>query len=185
MSAYRKSVGGDTELVYNRTYLTDINTAWQGVLEALKASPIDISNREAGYIQTKWIDNTDQRNFTDSFGGADFVLKAQYRFRVNVSKTFYNGEPGSKITVQKEQLAQYDVLEGWQRKESDSTDENTLLYRIGRIIYMRMKMAKLEELKVKNAIEQSGLDSAAPPSASPDTPPPADAPSPESLPPPQ
>jgi hypothetical protein len=191
MSAYRKSVGGDTELVYNRTYLTDINTAWQGVLEAIKASPIDVTNREAGFIQTKWIDNTEQRNFTDSFGGSDYVLRAQYRFRINVSKTFYNGEPGSKISVQKEQLIQYDVLEGWRRKESDSIDEKSLLYRIGRIVYMRMKIAKIEALKVQHAIDQSGLgapggDSLPPPEdgASPMTASPAPPPSSGDLPPP-
>jgi hypothetical protein len=159
MSAYRESVGGDPDQVYIRTYLTDINTAWESVLQALRASPIDITNREAGFIQTRWIDNTEQRNFTDSFGaGADYVLKAQYRFRVNVSKTFYKGEPCAKVTVQKDQLVQIDVLEGWQRRESDSIEENTLLYRIGRIIYMQLKIAKNEEMKMKQEMKDSGID---------------------------
>lgn len=164
-SAFRQSVGGDPEQVYTRTYLTDVNTAWQGVLESLHSQPIDITNRESGYIQTRWIDNTEQRNFTDSFGGADYLLKAQYRFKINVSKSFYKGEPSAKVTVQKEQLVQIDVLEGWQRRESDSIEENTLLYRIGRIIYMRMKLAKIEEDKMKKELRESGLNPEGTPNA--------------------
>jgi hypothetical protein len=167
MSAYRQSVGGDPEQVYSRTYLTDINTAWQAVLQAFRASPLDITNRESGYIQTRWIDNTEQRNFADSFGGSDYLLKAQYRFRVNVAKTFYKGEPCAKVSVQKDQLVQIDVLEGWQHRESDSIEENTLLYRIGRIIYMQLKIAQAEDQKIKQEMKNSGMDMGAPADAAP------------------
>ena len=157
VSAYKRSVGSDTSQVFRKIYLTDYNTAWQAVLDALKSSPLDISNREGGYVQTKWTDNTSERNFTDSFGGADAYLKAQYRFRVSVAKGFYNGKATVKVSVQKEQMVQRDLLEGWKPAETDSIDENTLLYRIGRIIYIRMKIAKLEEEKTKKEIENSGF----------------------------
>jgi hypothetical protein len=156
-SAYRQSVGGETAQVFNRVYLTDFNTAWQAVLDALKSSRLDVSNREGGFIQTRWTENTAEKNFTDSFGGADSYLKAQFRVRVTVAKGFYNGHPSVKVTVQKEQLIQRDVLEGWRPIETDMIDENTLLYRIGRIIYIRMKLARLEEEKTKKAIENSGF----------------------------
>lgn len=150
MTAYRKSVGADaTERNYDRRFYTDMNTAWQSCLDAMKANPLDISNRESGYIQTKWVDNTEQRNLDDAFGDADSTLKAQYRFKVNVSNSFaYNGEPVVKVSVEKDQLVQRDVLEGWRFVETDSIDENTLLYRIGRLIYIKMKIAQLEEEKV-------------------------------------
>jgi len=157
VSAYRKSVGGEGQQVFERIYLTDYNTAWQSVLEGIKNSRMDISNREGGYIQTKWTDNTSDKNFTDSFGPADSYLKAQYRFRISVGKGFYNGQPSVKISVQKEQLVQRDVLEGWRPVETDSIDENTLLYRIGRIIFIKMKISKIEEEKTKKAIESSGF----------------------------
>jgi hypothetical protein len=157
VSAYRQTVGGETAQVFTKIYLTDFNTAWQSVLDSLKASRLDVSNREGGFIQTKWTENTAEKNFVDSFGGADAYLKAQYRFRVNVAKGFYNGRPSVKVTVQKEQLIQRDVLEGWRPIETDAVDENTLLYRIGRIIFIRMKLAQLEEEKTKKAIESSGF----------------------------
>jgi hypothetical protein len=157
VSAYVKSVGGDTAQIFERIYLTDYNTAWQAVLDSMKHSRLDVSNREGGFIQTKWADNTAEKNFTDSFGNADAYLKTQYRFRVSVAKGFYNGRPTIKVSVEKEQLAQRDVLEGWRTISTDSIDETTLLYRVGRLIYLRMKFAKIEEEKTKREIENSGF----------------------------
>jgi hypothetical protein len=157
VSAYKRSIGDDTAQIFQRIYLTDFNTSWQAVLDSLKNARLDVSNREGGYIQSKWTDNTAEKNFVDSFGGAESFLKAQYRFRVNVAKGFYNGQPSVRVAVQKEQLVQRDVLEGWRSIESDTIDENTLLYRIGRIIFMRMKIAYLEEEKTRKAIESSGF----------------------------
>ena len=157
VSAYKKSVGGDTEQVFNRIFLTDYNTAWQATLDSLKSNRLDISNRESGFIQTRWTDNTAQRNFTDSFGAAKAYLKAQYRLRLTLNKGFYNGLPSVKVAVLKEQLVQFDVLEGWNAIITDSVDENTLLYRIGRIIFIRMKIAQLEEEKTRRELEAAGF----------------------------
>lgn len=156
-SAYKQSVGGNIQQLFAKTYLTDFNTAWQSCLDSMKSMRLDVSNREGGFIQTRWTENTAEKNFTDSFGGADAYLKAQFRFRVNVSKGFYNGHPSIKVSVQKEQLIQRDVLEGWRPIETDSIDENTLLYRIGRIIFIKMKIAKIEEEKTRKEIESSGF----------------------------
>jgi hypothetical protein len=155
-TAYRQSLGGANARVFNRIYLTDFNTAWQSVLDSLKHARLDVSNREAGFIQTRWTDNTAEKNFVDSFGTQDSYLKAQYRFTVNVAKGgAYNGIPSIKVSVQKEQIIQRDVLEGWKAIDTDEIDEKTLLYRIGRIIFMRMKLAKIEEEKVKKALKET------------------------------
>jgi len=154
-SAYKKSVGGETSIPFERIYITDFNTAWQSVLDALKYNRLDVSNKEAGSILTRWTDNTVEKNFADSFGGTDAYLKAQYRFQINVAKGFYNGEPTIKVSVQKEQLIMRDVLDGWRPNESDSIEEKTLLYRIGRLIYIKMKLAKLEEERIKEDMNSS------------------------------
>ena len=156
--AYLQSVGGEAAQVYDRVYLTDYNTAWQSVLDALKHSQMDISNRESGFMQTKWSDNTADKNFADSIGNTDVYLKAQFRFQISVTKGFYNGRPSVKVRVQREQLIQKDVLEGWAPLESDAIEENTLLYRIGRLILIRIKMARLEEEKAKSQLENRAFD---------------------------
>lgn len=156
-TAYLQSIGGDSAQVYERIFLTDYNTAWQSVLDALKNSRLDVSNREGGFIQSKWTDNTAEKNFTDSFAGSDSYLKAQYRLRVTIAKGYYNGQPTVKVSVEKEQMVQRDVLEGWRPIATDTIDENTLLYRVGRLIYIRMKFAKIEEEKTKKEIENTGF----------------------------
>jgi hypothetical protein len=153
MSAYKKSVGGDPHPVVVRTYFTDLQTGWQSVLESLKNQPIDVKNEESGFVQTRWIDNTEQKNFSDSFGDGDALLKAQFRFRINVNRTFYNGRPAVKVSVQKDQLVQRDVLEGWNPADTDTVEEYTLLYRIGRIIYIKMKLSRIEQQKMNKEID--------------------------------
>ncbi len=149
---YRRSLGGETDQNFSRIYRTDFNTAWQAVLDALKNSRLDVSNREAGFIQTRWVDNTAEKNLIDSYGQTDTYLKTQYRFRVTVAQGAFEGRPSVKVTVRKEQVVSRDVLEGFQKAQTDSVEENTLLYRIGRIIFMRMKLALIEEQRTQQAI---------------------------------
>ena len=45
----------------------------------MKHNRLDISNREAGYVQTKWTDNTEEKNMADSFTGTDaFATEASF-----------------------------------------------------------------------------------------------------------
>lgn len=154
MTAYKESVGGDTSKAFSRIYFTDFNTAWQSVLDGLKSSRLDVSNREGGFIQTRWAENTSERKFLDSFGNADAYLKAQYRLKVTLAKGVYQGRQSVKISVIKEQLVQRDLLEGWKPVESDSIFENTFLYRIERLITIRTRLAKLEEQRTRQAIQK-------------------------------
>lgn len=155
MEAYRKSVVGQAPQVFSQILLTDADTAWAATKEALKSVRIDVDNKEGGIVQTKWTDNTNDRNFTDSFGGADVYLQAQYRFKISLAPGAYDGKPSIKINVQKDQLVKKDVLEGWKPVESDGTEEKTLLYRIGRLAFMRMKLAQQEEARKKRELEET------------------------------
>lgn len=153
--AYVKSVGGDSEQSYTRIYLTDFDTAWAAVLESLKSSPLEILNREGGFLRTKWIENTAQKNLVDFYGPGSVYVKAQFRFRVSVVKGFYDGQPSVRVIVQKEQFAQYDALDGYKSVISDGIEENTLLYRIARIIIIRTKLAKLDEARAREEIQRA------------------------------
>ena len=155
MNAYRKSVGATAEQSYNRIFITDSNTAWQAVLESLKSSRLDVSNKDGGFLQTRWTDNTEERNFANSFGGADSYLKAQYRFKINLNPGFYSGNNAVKITVKRDQWVQRDVLEGWRPTETDGVEERTLLYRIERIISLRTRLAEIEQEKTEKQIKQN------------------------------
>lgn len=153
MNAYKQSVGAQLEQVSTKVFRTDMNVAWEAALESMKSMTLDISNRESGFIQTKWTDNTSDKNFSDSFAGARAYLKAQFRFKVNVATAYYNGEPVVKVSVQREQLVQRDVLEGWKPIQSDQIEESTLLYRMGRIIKLKIRVSRALERKTQQETE--------------------------------
>ncbi len=156
MSAYKKSVGGDPEQVFSKIFISDYPNAWEAAVDALKASPMEVVNRENGSLQTKWIDNTADRNLLDSMGSVSPYVKAQYRFRVMVAKGFYEGKASARVSVQKEQQYQRDVLEGWLNQETDGIQENSLLYRIGRLIEFRIRLQDMENRKLKRQLQNAG-----------------------------
>jgi hypothetical protein len=155
MSAYKKSVGGDADRLYSRVFIAEYTTAWESAVEAMKASSMDIVNRENGTLQTKWIDNTSERNLIDSNGSVSPYIKAQYRFRVSLAKSFFQGNPSVRVNIQKEQQIQRDVLEGWVNQETDGIQENSLLYRIGKVIEYKKKLQDIENLRLKKQLERA------------------------------
>ena len=155
MSAYLKSVGGDGEQVFSKVYVGDFNLAWESAVEALKTSPMDIVNRENGSLQTKWIDNTAERNLIDSAGSVNLYLKAQFRFRITLAKGVFQGKPSVRVSVQKEQQIQRDVLEGWVHQPTDGIQENSLLYRIGKVMEFKTRFQEIEAKKLKRQMEEA------------------------------
>ncbi len=171
MTAYKNSIGANTLQVYNRVYVTDFNTAWQAVLDAMKSIRLDVTNREGGFLQSRWMDNTKEKNFADGDGSTAPYMRAQYRFKVTVAKGVYNRVKAVKITVQREQFVQRDALDDLHAMPSDSIEENTLLYRIGRIINVKTRLAKLEEYNTKLEIQKATAGSSAAPSTDVPAPP--------------
>lgn len=81
-------------------------------------------------------------------------MKAKYRLQLSLAPGHYNGRPSVKVSIQKEQMIQRDVLEGWQQATSDAIEENTILYRVGRIILTKLRLKKLEEQRIKDVLEE-------------------------------
>src|SRR5690606_7838913 len=70
----------------SEVYQADYNQTWQAVIQVMKRFDISYQNQEAGKIKTRWMDNTLQVNFTDSFGSADAVKAAEFTLMVNVAE---------------------------------------------------------------------------------------------------
>ena len=56
-----------------KIYRADYNQTWQAVIQVMRKFDIAQQNQEAGFIKTRWMDNTLEVNFTDSFGSSDAV----------------------------------------------------------------------------------------------------------------
>ncbi len=154
-TAYKQSIGANREQSKSRVFTADMNIVWQAVLDSLKSTRLDVSNREAGIVQTKWTDNTAERNFSDAEGGTLPYVKAQFRFRVSLLRGMLGGTPAIKVSVQREQLVQRDALDELRHQESDLIEEKTLIYRIGRIVKVKTELARLEEERTQQELNQS------------------------------
>lgn len=137
----------------SKIYKADYNQTWQAVVEVMKKYDIAQHNQEAGHIKTRWIDNTMELNFTDSFGSNDAVKAARFKLVVNVVRGYRSSKEVSKVTVFKRQLIEQDFLQGWKELTTDGTMEQTLLYRIGRLIEIDNKLKEIDKAREKQQLE--------------------------------
>ena len=136
-----------------KIYKADFNQTWQAVLQVVKRYDIALQNQEAGVIKTRWMDNTQEVNFQNSFKKSDSVKAARFRIIVNVVKGYRSNREVSKITIFKRQMIEQDFLQGWKELPSDNILEKTLLYRIGNLVQIDNKLKDIDRIR-----EQKELD---------------------------
>jgi hypothetical protein len=107
----------------------------------VKKFDISLNNIESGVIKTRWMDNTQEVNFADSFSTNDAV------------KGFRGGREVTKVTIYRRQLVEQDFLTGWKEIPSDAIQEKVILYRISRLIKIAGELRKIDEAKEKEALE--------------------------------
>lgn len=140
-----------------RIYKSDYNQTWQAVIQVMRKYDIAQQNQEAGFIKTRWMDNTLEVNFTDSFGSSDAVKAAKFKLIVNVVRGFRASREVTKVTIYKRQLMEQDFLQGWKESTTDLITEKTLLYRIERIIATDNKLKEIDKAREKEQMEKSGI----------------------------
>lgn len=136
-----------------KIYKADFNQAWAAVIQVMKRYDIAFSNQEAGKIKTRWMDNTLQVNFTDSFGSNDKVKAAEFQLLINVAEGFSYGRKVTKVTVYKRQRVEQDFLQGWKEVPTDGIQEKTLLYRIGVRIENDNQLQEIDKAKEQEDLE--------------------------------
>ena len=111
----------------------------------------EVYNQEAGVIKTRWIDNTLELNFADSFGSNDAVKSAQFKLILNVVKGYRGKKEVCKVTVFRRQRVEQDFLQGWKVIRSDGILEKAILYRLERALEIESKLQLIEDKKSKEA----------------------------------
>jgi hypothetical protein len=140
-----------------RIYKSDYNQTWQAVIQVMRKFDIAQQNQEAGFIKTRWMDNTLEVNFTDSFGSSDAVKAAKFKLVVNVVRGFRAAREVSKVTIYKRQLMEQDFLQGWKEVSTDGIMEKTLLYRIERLIATDNKLKEIDKAREQEQLEKTGI----------------------------
>ncbi len=145
-----KQVTEDLEIP-SQVYRADYNKVWQEVMKITNKFDREVYNQESGVIKTRWMDNTLELNFADSFGSNDAVKSAQFKLIINVVKGFRGNKEVSKVTVFKRQRVEHDFLQGWKVIRSDGILEKSILYRLERSLAIESKLQEIEEKKSKEA----------------------------------
>jgi hypothetical protein len=141
----------------SKIFKSDYNQTWQAVISVMKKYDIAQQNQEAGFIKTRWIDNTLELNFADAFGSSDAVKAAKFKIIINVVKGFRSSREVTKVTIYKRQLIEQDFLQGWKEVTPDGILEKTLLYRIERLIAIDNNLKDIDKAREKEQLENSGL----------------------------
>ncbi len=137
----------------SKVFAADYNQTWNAVIQVMKKYDIAQQNQEAGYIKTRWMDNTLEVNFTDSFGSSDAVKAARFKLAVNVVKGYRASQEVTKVTVYKRQLVEQDFLQGWKEVSTDGIAEQTLLYRIGRLVENDNRLKEIDKAREKEQLQ--------------------------------
>ncbi len=140
-----------------KVFKADYNQTWQAVITVMRKFDIAQQNQEAGFIKSRWMDNTLEINFADSFGTSDSVKAAKYKLVLNVVKGFRASREVTKVTVYKRQLVEQDYLQGWKEVTTDGIVEKTLLYRIGRLIATDNKLKEIDKARESEQLQNSGI----------------------------
>lgn len=135
-------------------FRADFDTTWNAVINVMKKYDIEIQNQESGVLKTKWIDNTLELNFSDSFGSNDKIKSARFKVLINVNQSFKSNNPITKVNVMKRQLVERDYLQGWKEIKEDHILENTILYRIKRYLAISHYLKRIQEINEKKQIKE-------------------------------
>lgn len=145
-----KYVTEDLEIP-TQVYRSDYNKVWLEVMKVTNKYPREVYNQEAGVIKTRWIDNTLELNFADSFGSNDSVKSAEFKLIINIVKGYRGTKEVSKVTVFKRQRVEQDFLQGWKIIKTDGILEKSILYRLERALAIESKLQEIEDKKTKEA----------------------------------
>jgi hypothetical protein len=141
----------------SKIYKADFNQTWQAVIQVMRKYDIAQQNQEAGFVKTRFMDNTLETNFADAFGSSDAVKAAKFKLIVNVVRGFRSSREVTKVTVFKRQLIEQDFLQGWKEVTTDGIMEKTLLYRIDRLIANDNKLKEIDKAREREQLQKDNL----------------------------
>lgn len=128
----------------SQVFKADFTQTWQSVLQVMQKYDLALQDQASGVIKTRWIDNTSQLNFEDSFGGKNSVKSAKFKLVINVVKGFRGRREVTQVTLFKRQMVEKDFLQGWKVIRTDGILEKTILYRVERNILIDNKLKRIE-----------------------------------------
>ena len=137
-------------------YRADYNQTWQALMDVLvenNLTDFKTVNMENGIIKTRWVDNTMETNFINSFGDQTEIKSAKFKMVITVTKVFRGGKEVTRVVVFKRQLVEQDFLQGYKELPSDGIMEKVILYRLQKKIEIDQYMRDVDRQKEQEKLQ--------------------------------
>ena len=132
-----------SKLNHSSVFYTSYNTAWESTLHTLEQYPIAKEDFDSGRIETKLI--TKYRIWSPPPGSTPYQDNRSYKLQVFLEKA----EQGQSVKVHiiKQEFINRDFIQRNISIDSTGLEEEMLLYRIGRRIYLVQKRKEFLDRK--------------------------------------
>ena len=132
-----------SRLNHSSIFHTSYNTAWESTLHVLEQYPIDTEDFDSGQIKTKLINK--YQIWNPPPGSTPYQDNRNYKIQIFLERT--EQDQSVKIHIVKEEFINRDFIQKNIPIESTGLEEEVLLYRIGRAIYLKKKRKEFIDRK--------------------------------------
>ena len=130
--------------VFNHSY----PLVWEAVLLTLKKYPIEMEHQDSGQIETKFIRH--YKSWKPPKGSMERLHSRQYKLKLFLEKgSSAANTPAVKVHIMKEEFMDEDFIQQAIPIASNGLEEEVLLYRIGRELFLMNQKKKFHERKKK------------------------------------
>ena len=91
----------EEEAVPSKTVPYNFDQTWQATLQVMQKFDLSSQSQELGVIKTRFIDNTVELNFADSFGKEESIKSAKFKLIVSVKSQDRLTRAETKISIYK------------------------------------------------------------------------------------
>ena len=128
--------------VFNYSY----PLVWEAVLLTLKKYPIEMEHQDSGQIETKFIRN--YKSWKPPKGSIERLHSRQYKLKLFLEKgSSAANTPAVKVHIMKEEFMDEDFIQQSIPIASNGLEEEVLLYRIGRELFLMKQKKQFHERK--------------------------------------
>lgn len=125
--------------VYTRAFAAKKKDVWKATLITLSKYPLDKNNQESGEIVTSKIGDSEIYKVPNS----KQKHHQEYKIFINLESRRYKGRKITLVKLEKKIIRKGDFILADKEVESDSIEEQVLLYRISREIKIDRSVSKL------------------------------------------
>lgn len=134
---------------YSFIFEGTFNDVWRATVNVLDIYSITVANREAGLLQTDWMNYRSNPELYDHPDIKQHLEEVRYRLKIKLSKAVITetNMPAVRVQVTKELEEYKNFFSDWERVPTDGLEEQIILYRVKQ----RLRIIDVKKRKSKGA----------------------------------